>query len=182
MQALHPHRYRPAAQALHWLTLVLVALAFGLMEFKSIYPKGSTGRLAMMDWHYSVGLWIWAMTGLRLLLRLSGPVPAIEPAPPAWQARLASAMHGVLYLWLLGLPLLGWLAASAAGSPVQAFGLTLPQPMLPERNLAHDLKEVHEALASAGYALLGLHAAAALYHHFHLRDNSLRLMLPARRG
>ena len=57
-------------------------------------------------------------------------------------------MHGALYLWLLGLPLLGWLAASAAGSPVQAFGLTLPQPMLPERNLTHDLKEVHEALAS----------------------------------
>ena len=42
--------------------------------------------------------------------------------------------------------------------------------------------ECKQTLASAGYALLGLHAAAALYHHFHLRDNSLRLMLPARRG
>lgn len=166
--------------ALHWTSLALVALAFALMEFKSIFPKGSAGRAAMMDWHYSVGLWVWAISALRALVRLACPTPAIAPAPPAWQARLGTAMHGLLYLWLLALPLLGWLAASAAGSDVQALGLALPGLVEPQRALAHDLKEVHEALATAGYGLIGLHALAALYHHFIQRDNTLRLMLPGR--
>lgn len=175
-----PARHAWPVITLHWTSLVLVALAFALMEFKSIYPKGSPGRAAMMDWHYSVGLWVWALSSLRILARLFSPKPAIVPAPPAWQARLAAIMHGLLYLWLLVLPLLGWLAASAAGSDVHALGLSLPGLLDPERALAHDLKEVHEALAKAGYGLIGLHAAAALYHHHFQRDNTLRLMLPPR--
>ena len=48
----------------------------------------------------------------------------------------------------------------------------------PSRRLAHTLEDIHEAIANAGYFLIGLHAAAALFHHYVVRDNTLRLMVP----
>ncbi|MCB1578130.1 MAG: cytochrome B, partial [Xanthomonadales bacterium] len=59
-------------------------------------------------------------------IRLSGPTPRIVPEVPVWQHRLAAAMHLALYLFLIVMPLLGWLALSADGKPVPFFGLELP--------------------------------------------------------
>jgi cytochrome b561 len=50
-----------------------------------------------------------------------------------------------------------------------------------DKALADQMKELHETLATAGYFLVGLHAAAALLHHYAFRDNTLVRMLPGRR-
>ncbi|MBA4112684.1 MAG: hypothetical protein C0492_04855 [Verminephrobacter sp.] len=108
--------------------------------------------------------------------------PPILPAPPAWQARLGHLVHGALYVLMIGLPLLGWLALSAKGKPAPLlWGLELPQVIAENKETSHRLKDLHEALATAGYALVGLHAAAALVHHHLVRDNTLRRMLPGGR-
>ena len=67
---------------------------------------------------------------------------------------------------------------NADGETVTWFGRTLPALISPSRRLAHTLEDVHEAIANAGYALIALHAAAALFHHYLVRDNTLRLMVP----
>lgn len=173
--------YAAPLRALHWLMLALIAATCIAMEFKSIFPKGSAGRESMMLWHYTLGLWVFCLVLPRLLLRLPGTAPAIVPTPPAWQASIARAVHVALYALMIILPLLGWLALSAKGTPLSFLGVDLPMPLEPNRVLAKRLKDVHEALATAGYFIVGLHAAAALYHHLLLRDNTLRLMWPQRR-
>lgn len=78
------------------------------------------------------------------------------------------------------MPLVGWLILSAAGKPVPFFGLQLPPLIGQNSNWAELLKEVHGTGATVGYILIGLHAAAALYHHYFLRDNTLSRILPVR--
>lgn len=163
--------------ALHWLMLALIVVVYATMEFKSVYPKGSEGRDMLAHWHYTFGLSVFALAWLRLLVRLAGDEPAVEPPLPAWQARAARAMQWVLYALMIGLPLLGWLVLSAKGTPVTVFGTALPALAGEDKALAKVAKEIHEAAATAGYGLIGLHAAAALFHHYVRRDNTLRIML-----
>jgi len=163
--------------AFHWLMLLLIAAVYASMEFKSVFPKGSAQRDAMESWHYTLGMSVFFLVWLRLLLRSVGSEPAIEPALPPWQAALARITHWALYAMMIGLPLIGWLTVSAKGTPVTFSGAELPALLGPSKQLAKWLKEIHEAAATTGYVLIGLHAVAALYHHYVRRDNTLRLML-----
>lgn len=167
--------------ALHWLMLALLVLVFASAELREIFPKGSAGRAGLRQWHEVFGLLVFGLVWLRLLVRAVSRTPAIEPAPPRWQTMLATAVHVALYALMIVLPLSGWLMLSADGKPVVWLGTQLPALIGPNPWLADALEDVHEALASIGYALVGAHAAAALFHHYVLRDNTLRLMLPVAR-
>ena len=90
---------------------------------------------------------------------------------------MARIAQGLLYLLMAALPLLGWLALSARGGPVPWFGLELPLLLDENRALSKTFKNLHEIGATVGYVVVGVHAAAALLHHYVLRDNTLRLML-----
>lgn len=166
---------------LHWLMLALIVAVYASMEFKSIFPKASPGREAMATWHYMLGLSVFFLVWLRLSLRFSGSAPAIEPALPAWQAKFAKAAHWALYALMIALPLLGWITLSAKGTAVPFLGFELPALVGENRAQAKWFKEIHETIATASYALIGLHAAAALFHHYVKRDNTLRLMWFAHR-
>ena len=165
---------------MHWLMLVLIAAVYALMELKSIAARGSDLRLNMAALHYLLGLLVFALVWARLGLHLRSQVPSIEPAPPAWQDLSAKAVHWFLYALMICLPVLGWLALSAKGRPVHLFVFDLPFPIGPDEALARRLKELHETLAKVGYGAIGLHASAALFHHYVKRDNTLSRMLPLR--
>ena len=173
-------RYGSLSIALHWLMLILLIAVCCLMEFKGIYRKGTPGRNTMMAWHYMLGLSVFFLAWLRLALRWAGSLPKIEPAPPAWAAALATTWHWLLYTLLISLPVLGWLALSAKGEPIPFFGAELP-PLIGKNEAAgKTLKDLHETLSRAGYFFVGAHAVAALFHHYVLRDNTLKVMLPRR--
>jgi cytochrome b561 len=146
------------------------------MELKSINPKGSPAREAMAVWHYTLGLSVFALVWLRLLINVMGAKPEIAPTLPMWQARSASIAHVALYALMIDLPLLGWLTLSAKGTPVPFFGAELPALIGKRKDLAKWYKDIHETTATVGYFLIGLHAAAGLYHHYIRRDNTFRLM------
>ncbi len=172
--------YGSLAIFFHWLMLVLLVAGYAAMDLNSLSQKGSALREAMASWHYMLGLSVFVLVWLRLLVRLTGLEPAVEPAPPAWQATLAKAVYRALYVFMAAMPLLGWLTLSAKGEPVPFFGLELPALTGKNEGLAILFKAIHENLATVGYFLIGLHAAAALYHHYVRRDNTLRLMWPRR--
>ena len=174
-------RYGSLSIGLHWLTLLLMIAVYSLMEFRDIFPKGSVGRDAMKEWHFMLGLLILALVVVRLLVRFSSPSPRIEPALSPLMLRLAQLAHLALYGFLLLTPLLGWLLLSAGGKPTPFFGAELPALMAPDDGLKGTIKELHETLANICYALIALHAAAALYHHHVLKDNTLTNMLPEKR-
>lgn len=176
-----PSGYSNTAIFLHWLAVILIVATYCLMLFKGQYPKNSPGRNTMALWHYMCGLSVFALVWVRLIVRLSGADPLIEPALPRWQSLLADTMHWALYLLMVALPLLGWATLSARGADIPFFGLHLPALVGKSDALAKTLKDFHETGATVGYFLIGGHAVAALFHHYVTRDNTLRLMLPRRR-
>jgi len=173
-------RYGRPLIALHWLTVLLVVAAYALMEFKGIFPKGSAERDLMKNVHYSVGVTLLALTFARLALRRTAAIPAIVPEPPRWQQAASRAAHFLLYAMLIVLPITGWLAMNGKGVPISAWGLPLPTLIGTDKALAASLKGLHENIALLGYGLVGLHAAAALYHHYLAGDDTLRRMLPGK--
>jgi cytochrome b561 len=168
--------------ALHWLMLLLIASVYASMALKGLFPKGSASREAMATWHYILGLAVFGLVWVRLTVRLWGPTPALAPAPPAWQHTVAAGMHVALYALMIGVPVLGWLTLSAKGKPVPFFGLALPAFIGAHQDTAQQLKDLHEACGTVGYALIACHAVAALWHHTVMRDNAPQLMLPRHGG
>lgn len=172
--------YGSPAILFHWLMVVLIVVGYAAMDLDFLSQKGGVLRDAMASWHYMLGLLVFTLVWLRLLVRLTGLEPAVEPAPPAWQATLAKAVYRALYVFMVAMPLLGWLTLSAKGEPVPFFSLELPALTGKNEGLANLFKDLHGNLATAGYFVIGLHAAAALFHHYVRRDNTLRLMWPRR--
>ena len=170
--------YHPLQIGVHWLTLLLLIAVYALIELRGIYPKGSAAHDLMKTWHFMLGLTVFALVLIRLPLRGALHAPPITPALPAWQDHLAHAMHWALYGFLLVMPLLGWLTLSAKGQPIPFFGLELPALIGPDKATAKNLEDIHELIGNVGYALIGLHAAAALWHHYVTRDDTLERMLP----
>lgn len=173
-------RYGNLSIGLHWLMLILIAVVYACIELKGNFPKGSETRELLKQWHFMLGLSVFALVWLRLLARALSPTPAIEPPLPTWQALPAKLMHLALYVLMIGAPLAGWLILSAADKPIPFFGLELPALIGPDKELAGRIKELHELAGTAGYWLIGLHAIAGLYHHYVARDNTLTRMLPGR--
>ena len=97
-----------------------------------------------------------------------------------WEKRLANASHILLYVLFFAAPITGWLFSSAAG--IQTVYLkVLPLPDLLEKNkeLADILKLTHRWINYTMAAVIVLHAAAALKHHFVDRDEVLTRMIPS---
>jgi cytochrome b561 len=98
---------------------------------------------------------------------------------PAWQQRVSALTHGLMYALFFAIPLAGWAYSSAAGFPIVWFGvLPLPDFVPVDKALAEAIKPWHEGLAWALIALVALHLAAALKHHFIDRDGLLSRMRP----
>jgi cytochrome b561 len=176
-------RYGALSIGMHWLTLLLLVAVYACIELREFYPRGSDLREGLKTWHFMLGLGVFALVFVRLAIRLgSGPRPPIRPAPPVWQERLAALMHLALYAFLIVMPLLGWMVLSAAGKPIPFFGLHLPALVGADKAFADSLEDIHGTIGTVGYYLVGLHAAAALVHHYMNRDNTLLRMLPRRGG
>lgn len=172
-------RYGGLSIALHWLMVLLLASVYATKELEDAFPGGESVAEA---WHYTLGLCVLALVALRLAARLIGHAPPIHPVPPAWQRALAGFVHVALYAFMIGMPLLGWMAFSGEGESARFPLLDRPIPGLPgvDKSLGESAEEWHEAVAIAGYWLIGLHTFAALVHHYLIRDDTLRRMLPRR--
>jgi cytochrome b561 len=170
-------RYSTASIAMHWLMVLAFIGIYAAVNLIDVFPKGSDTRQLAKNMHFSFGLLVFGLVWLRLLFRVMGTTPPIVPAPPVWQDRLAKLLHLALYGLMVAMPLLGWFALSAFGKPIPFFGLALPALVAENKELGRSIMEVHELGGNLGYLLIGGHAAAALFHHYWIKDNTLRRML-----
>lgn len=177
-----PDRYSPLEQAFHWATAVLVLVAF-------LYgPGGSEQRVysAARDFdrqlHETLGLTVFVLTSLRLAWRFFDVRPA-EPPMAAWMSIASKAVQALLYALLFALPITAVTGAWLEAHPLTLLGGLKLGPFLPESHaLGANFASVHKWLGEAILWLAGLHALAALYHHFVLKDRVLRSMLPVTRS
>jgi cytochrome b561 len=185
MQILNsPTRYGAVALTLHWLAVLLVILAWGLGVSDDLLPKGPA-RAAGLYIHMTAGLLVIVLTIVRLLWR------TVDPSPPAektgfgdwsfagWIGLGAKLAHLGLYVLLVAAPLVGIAVLFARGNALPVFGLfDIASPWPADRAFTRSLKGIHELLAHGLLALAGLHAAAALLHHWVFADRTLIRMLP----
>ncbi|MGJ7547884.1 cytochrome b [Pseudomonas alloputida] len=172
-------RYGRLSIIMHWSMVVLFVGIYACVELRSALPKGHVIKGPLLGGHALLGIVVFALVWVRLLGRLA-PRPPIVPEPPAWQVAMANITHLVLYGLMIATPLLAWLMLAAGGKPLPYWGISLPSPLSVDPALARTLKEWHELLGNAGYALIGLHACAGLTHHYLIKDNTLKRMLPGR--
>ena len=172
-------RYGIMSITLHWLMLLLIASVYLCIELRGNFPRGSVTREGLKTWHFMLGLSVLALVLFRAVVNFVGVAPRVQPDPPKWQKILAKLMHVALYAFMICMPILGWLTLSAEGKVVPFFGLQLPTLVNASKYVASWAKEFHETGGTIGYFLIGLHAAAALFHHYFARDNTLRRMLPS---
>jgi cytochrome b561 len=171
-------RYGAVAQTLHWLIAALVVVMFGLGWYMGDLPLGPR-KLELYQLHKSIGLTIFALAVLRLGWRLTHPAPPLPAHMAPWERAAARTSHALLYAMLLIQPMIGFLQSNAANFPVVVWGvLPLPALIAPDEPLADRLVDVHEWGARIILFLVLLHIAAALRHHFWLKDDVLRRMLP----
>jgi cytochrome b561 len=172
-------RYGGVAQAFHWITAILVLVAF-------LYgPGGSEQRVysAARDFdrqlHETLGLSVLILSALRLAWRAFDRHPDPEPVP-LWMGFAAKAVQVLLYILLFVVPLTAISGAWLEGHPLTWLGGEIG-PWLPtSHDLGKTIAEVHGWLGDVILWVAGLHAVAALYHHFVLKDGVLRSMLPGR--
>jgi cytochrome b561 len=177
-------QYDLLSQALHWVTAIVVTVAF-------ILGPGGFGRLMRQGvdpathsdivWHESLGLLVFALTVLRLIW------VALRPTPPefhmsSWMQALGKLMKFALWSLMLALPITAFLALGSEGHPLTILGgIRLDKmPLIAESSIAKlaDWGDVHSYLGDTIMWFAGLHAAAAIFHHVFIRDGVLASMLP----
>ncbi|UPY36871.1 cytochrome b/b6 domain-containing protein [Sediminicoccus sp. KRV36] len=167
-------RHDPITLGLHWLIALLIAAAYAASALVEDGPGGSWA----MTLHGSLGLLVFGLSLLRILWRGLAPHPAPVPMAPM-MARLAHFAHVALYVTMVAAPALGLAALWTRGQGISLFWLfSLPSPLASHRGLAEFLGGAHELAANGLVALAGLHAAAAIFHQYVLRDHTLERMVP----
>ncbi len=166
------------AQLLHWATAILVVAAF------TYGPGGSEQRVYSLakdfdrQIHETLGISVFAITLLRLVWR-AFDAPPDDPPMPQWMRVTSKVVHAALYILLLAVPLTAISGAWLEGHPVTFLGNIRVEPLLPEAHaVGSAIASIHTWLGDTILWVAGLHAVAALYHHFLLRDRVLRSMMP----
>ncbi len=168
------------SRLLHWLAALTIALAWTVGTVMGDLPRGPS-RAAGTDLHFALGTLVLTLTALRLLWRLTNPLPAPPPGTPAWQDWAARLGHLGLYLLMVAVPLSGVFAAWLGGKSINLFWVTaLASPWARDRAWEKAAEEAHEVLANLLLFLVVAHVVAALWHHFVHHDGLLHRMLPRR--
>jgi cytochrome b561 len=174
-------RYSPVAIALHWLIALLVIAAFTLGVTMVDIPGVTPTKLRYFNYHKWIGVTVLAFAVVRLLWRLSHPVPTLPASIPGWQRKIADFTHYALYFLIFAVPLSGFFYSLASGFPVVYLGvLPLPVVIDPNPELKPLFKTAHYFFNIALGTLVSLHIVAALKHHLIDRDDVLKRMLPLR--
>jgi cytochrome b561 len=174
-----PTRYSAIAKAMHWaVAAAVIAMIPEGLSMKRLIGEGPT-RENLYNLHEAVGALVLIVMVARLARRLSFGAPAPEAILSPFDRRASLAAQYVLYILLLGVPLLGWAGTNAYGDPVSVFGLfDFPTLLGKDQPLSDRIFVWHLAGGLLIAAVAALHIAGALYHHFVKRDAVLKRMLP----
>lgn len=179
MQKPRKH-YHPPSIWLHWLVFLLFVAVISAIELRNFIPRGTPLRTTLLYIHIFSGQLIFILTLARLAVRLLYGAP--EPGGDNKALVLiAKAVHALLYLFLGSMLFTGMAGMMAGDRDVVFLGLSIPQLISGNEDLQFSLRQWHEWAGMAIIALVGLHAAAAIWHHFFLKDGLLSRMNPHRK-
>jgi cytochrome b561 len=191
-------RYTKTAVFLHWLIAICIFGMFALGWYMSELPKEAPKQMAydLFDWgiytwqlseeasprtfyfnlHKSLGVTIFALILIRILWRVTHKPPALLASYKAWERKLATGAHHLLYVLMVALPLSGIIMATYSKYGIKWFGADFIKGL--DNNPMRELfKEAHEIIGAIILLVLVLHIVGALKHKFIDKDDTLKRML-----
>ena len=180
-----PTRYGWAMIVLHWLIGIIFIGQF-VLGFVMVRTTSQRTSFELIQLHKSFGFLLLGLIILRIAWRLGNAPPPLPRSVATLERRTAPLAHFALYAFQVALPVSGWalVSVSTLEIPSMPFNLfVMPNLPLAESDAAEGFwTSTHWYLAYAGIALVALHVAAALRHHFLLRDSVLRRMITPSSG
>jgi cytochrome b561 len=172
-----PPAYTIVARILHWVMAVLI---LSMIPLGLVIANDWGGPLQglLYGLHQSIGALIMPLILVRLVYRFVTPPAPLPDDIPAIQQLVAHAMHWGLYALLVVQPIVGWMAKSAYGEPIEVFGGFELPPIWPEDRLFSErLFAVHGLISIVIAGLVAAHIGGALYHHVVRKDRVLMRMI-----
>jgi len=165
--------YNLLSKLFHWVSALIIIglLAVGMIMEDMEGPE----KFELMGWHKAFGALILLVLVARVINRFTNPVDEV-PGISEKNAKLAKAGHGLLYLCMLVMPISGILMSQSGGHAVDMFGFVLPTLVEKSESLGQITHIVHGLTSKLLIALILGHIGAALYHHFVLKDATLKRM------
>ncbi len=173
----YSRQFSQTAKWLHWLAaFLMLTILSAAWSFAFVAPADRAGAIPV---HVSIGLIVVGLTLVRLAWRMAASPPPIPPGTPGWMQRGASIGHFLLYALILVQGVLGIWMAALSPIDIRVFnGFDLSELAPASAGSVAGLRRIHFAVASLLTATIFGHVAAALWHHFILRDDVLIRMLP----
>ncbi len=172
------YNYGVITKLFHWIMAIII---IGMIVLGQYMPDLEVGpqKQSLYRLHKSFGTLILILVAFRILWRARNITPALPANTSRFERLGANASHYALYFLMVYMPIVGWLMSSAAGSPVSFFGIfTLPNLVSANKELMGLFKDMHAIGGNLFIAVIGLHFAAGLFHHFYKKDDVLKKMLP----
>ncbi len=179
--------YNKVAVWLHWSIGILIVLLLVIGFLMGNIPKDDISLRALVyNWHKTLGLLVLVLSIVRLFWKLTHKAPAPLLGLKAWEKTAAKSLHTLFYMFMIGMPLVGWAIISTSRFPSFFFNAAKMRiPELPfwqalDKAAKHDVheffEETHELMAFAAIALILLHVFAALKHHKAGKDILVRML------
>ena len=164
------------SKLLHWVG-ALAVLVLLLHGWWMVHMAPRPERFANYLWHAAIGYDLLALLVLRLLWRWMNPVPAMPGDLQRWEVIAARSGHVGLYVLMFAASLSGWALAGTFKRPmaIDLFGLPIP-PIVRDRALHDFFEELHMISSYLLAALIVVHIAGSLRHHFIKRNTVMRRM------
>jgi cytochrome b561 len=165
--------YDRATRILHWTVGGLVILLWLMAQGNSFLQKGPL-RLSIWSVHVLLGFLLTALLVARIAWRVSKGTK-LPPVERGIWGYAATAVHYLLYMLLITVVVLGIMNVFGHGFPL--FN-TWKFPRFWDKPFQHQVAEWHGLAANIIAGAAALHAIAALWHHWILKDTTLRRMWP----
>lgn len=166
-------RYDTVQRLLHWTIAFIILSMIGLGLFMVELPKQSelpegeeSVRAFYFLLHKSLGLTAAILIVVRIVWRLTHKAPPLPDTVSKLQQRAASAVHWLLYAFMVAMPVTGYMQSMYSKYPTKFWGIKLPRTAEADNAMRANFTEIHELLAFAFIAVLILHIGAALKHKF----------------
>jgi len=177
-------KYAASQRLIHWVMALMVIGAMtvgstlGFLGFSGVRDTfGMDVTNMLYKYHKTFGIILLGLIIIRIIVKFAKGKPEYSPPLTKFEHAASNAVHGLLYLSLIAMPVFGWLGTGANGFPVEFFNWTLPPIAPKDKELGATLMGLHEIFGWILGALIVVHIAAALQHAFVKKDGVLQRML-----
>lgn len=171
-------RYGSVAQFFHWSVVAMLIFQY-VWAWRIEETESTMLRLELVTQHKTIGMLVFAFALLRIVWRFIQTPPPLPSEMKNWERWAAKMGHLALYGLLFAVPISGWFFSQAAGYGDYWWGpISFPSVIEPSAEAEELFYELHEIFVTLLLVVVAVHVLAALRHHFILKDNVLRRMLP----